>query len=102
MPEHHRIASEDLITDLQWTCNQTQNTIYETRKKWTCNIDLVEYRVDKEVKEAMHLLHNCRDQQQSNSEYCPMMLQINEIQSNYEIYKSYSKIMTTSLKIKET
>lgn len=41
-------------------------------------IYLVECRVGKEEKEAMHVPHSCRDQQQSGSEYFPMSINIFE------------------------
>ena len=51
-------------------------------------IHLVECRVGKEEKEAMHVPHSCRDQQQSGSEYFPMSINIFETR-NFVTLENY-------------
>jgi len=53
-------------------------------------IHLVECRVGKEEKEAMHVPHSCRDQQQSGSEYFPMSINIFEMRNFVTLENSMS------------
>lgn len=68
MHEHHQTAFGDLKTK-----SQLLPHIYIKRADMIRKMpNLVECMVDKEAKEATHVPHNCQDQQQSGSEYCPV------------------------------